>query len=516
MARADSGGFDLGLHLALDACCDQINAALNAVKPQVPADSTFGIPLLHTIIDPLLHTLADRFVTIHTDFTVDDITVRPGPTGSPVITLSCSTTGTWVTWPTANYGLSNEEVTGVEQRLFACTLSIAATPTTIETATGATLVGVTFPDNAVTVAIDEGTLEQISQIQAWLAHIDLITAPLELMDWVGDLFGAGLDWLERCRAKLYDEFHRRIAGTVTAVLDKLPDAFVPLGLIPSAFADLTFDCANDHELRVLVTMAGGRTGSAGEITRSPIRRTSQGTAEDIAAVIVGNHYLLRQVVKPILQLGLGLSDEGFDDGHPCHWWGATQLMPETAKVQDMVPSITTVHGGIDAGMITVTMDFGATHATGAYGLTGSMRVEFSAPDIQSGGPTGRILKLKAPVCVITGIDIWIAWWAYIVPALIAPVAALILLVHDAIAGAALRGTITKAIGDVLDPTKFDPTKVTLELPLPKGMIPPPPPSLSQVGPKHTWIAQRYPGLPPGSRIPVVDPEPENDAILRFS
>lgn len=509
MSRADSGGFDLGLHLALDAFTDQINDALNAVKPQVPAECTFWIPLLHK-------SLVDQLVTIHTDFKVDDITVGPDSKGVLAITLSCSTTGTSVTWPSATYGLLNEEVAGVENYPLACRLSITANLERKDTQTGTRLVGLTFPDNAVTVTIDKGTdgvlgtLEQITPIQTWLSYIDLLTAPLELVDWVADFITIGLNWLEHSRARLYDDFCRRIAGKVTAVLDKLPDPFLPLGVIPGIVGDLKFDSADEHELRVLVTMEGGETGSAREITRSPIRRTSQGEAMDIAAVVIGNHYLLRNVVKPILTLGLGLADAGFEGDHPCHWWGAKQLMPQTAKVQDMVPAITAVHAGIVAGMVTVTMDFSAAHATGAYGLNGAMRVDFAVPNPQPGGPTGRVLQLTPPVCTITGIDVWIAWWAYLVPILTAPVAALILALHDALAGSALRGTITNAIDGVLGPIKKP-----LELPVPKLPIEPPAPSFSQGGPPHTWIARHHPALPQGTNFPMVDPEPETDVIVRF-
>ena len=531
MARADSGGFDLGLHLALDKLRDDINALLDAAKPQALTECSFGIPLL------------DALITINTKFTIDDITattVRADNADRVQITMTCSTTGTWVTWPDAFYGLFPRKVDGVTEHPLACTLSIVATPITVGSANGMRFVGARFDENAVTVTIDKGTpagpatpgnpagteavagtLEQIDGILAWLSHIDLLTPPKELIDWVGEHLELG-DWLSWSRDMLYQVFCSRIAGAVHAVLNKLPDAvleagssrpFVPLAYIPNVVADVQFAAADGHELRVLIAMEDGEPRSAREITRSPIRRSSDGTAIDIAGLVVGNHYILRTVVKPIVQLGLGLSAEGFDPGHPCHWW-ATQptWMPPTAKILDMVPLITRVHGGIDGNQIAVTIDFSATHSTGAYGVTGSMRVPFTLPLITEGGKTGRILHLMAPVPVMIGIDVSVAWWAYLVPGLTAPVAALILLLHDVFAGPALANSINTAITNALIPALGN---GSIDLALPKVPIHLSPIGLVQDGPKHQWVALHYPGLPPGCTVPMLDAEPENDAIVTF-
>lgn len=458
MARADSGGFDLGLHLALDGLRDRIQAALDLDLPDV----SFPIPVLD---DP----------TLHPAFAITDVSVAPDAT----ITITCSTAGATITWPEVFSG-PFAEPGGTFPLTFE--LSIAATPT----ANGSAL-ALTFAEHAATVTIAAGTLEAIPGIHAWLALLDLLYDDARV---------------EQERQQLYDACTSGIAGLINGLL---PDS-VPLGALPSSLVTgVVFAGGNAHDLRILLTLKGGTPGLPAAVTRSPIRRTSSGAARDLAGIVVGNHCLLRTTLRPILEHGLGLPAAGFDGGHPCHWWGST-AMPQTAKVADLLPSITNVHGGIDdAGMITVSLGFSGEHSSHAFGITGGMQVGFGAAVIEqppgAGGQPRRVLRLSVQTSVVTGLDIWVAGWAYAVGAVVAPLGALVAMFVDAFAGGELRGTINEAISSKLGDGTFD-------LPLPTGPIQAPLLSLAQPGPPQVWFSQVY-------GIPIAD-YPENDAIITFT
>lgn len=417
MSRADSGGFDLVFELSIPAIRRQIAPLVGAPIPDV----TMPVAGWGNLV-------------FQTQFALTELSLRPGCT----VRTTVSTAGTELQWPALVFGGVTLAAAGSQPFTFEVTID--ATPS----ASGTSL-SLGFANDAASVTIGPGTLEAIPGVLAWLTLVDVL------------LGGAAR---EAERARIYADAEAGLAASINGALP----ASVPLGTLPRPpVGSVEITCAG-QELRVLMMIGGNRaTANPAAITRSAIRTGPGGVPLDIAGIVIGNKCVLRDILRPVLRSGLGLSAGGFLGNHPCFWVGDVAL-PAAATVAGVRPRVKTVFTGIDsAGMIRVSMAFDGAHSTGAFGISGSISLGISASIVTTGAT--RTLRLTVDTSVVTGLDIWVEWWVYVGGIVVSPLLALAIALTDAFAGGALANTINDAVRGALGTG-------TLALPLPAGGIGP--------------------------------------------
>lgn len=415
MSRADSGGFDLVFELSIAAIRQRLAPVIGTPIPDVTLPvQNWGNLVFHS-------SLALNDLTL-----LSDATIRTTVSGS--ISLS---------WPALV--VNGVTVIDAGSETFGAAISVGGTPEASGTSLSAR-----FAADAVQVDIAPGSLELIPGISAYLATI-------------GAIFGNAA--METERQRLYDNAE---AGIENSLNGALPDV-VPLGTLPRPPVSSVEIVAVGQELRILM-MIGGRRADANPaaITRSAIRVGPAGIPRDLAAVIVGNACVLRDLLRPMLRTGLGLSNSGFAASHPCAWIGTANL-PASATVAGVRPRVRAVIGGIDtSGALRVRLAFDGEHSTGAFGITGSIDLRIGL-SITSNPDGTRTLTLTAGTGVVTSLDIWVAWWVYAGGIFVSPLLVLAIALTDAFAGGALANTINGAVRAAIGPG-------TLGLPLPANAI----------------------------------------------
>jgi hypothetical protein len=415
MSRADSGGFDLGLHLSIGALRRQLQPAIATPIP-----------------NQISHVGGWGDLTFSTQIGLTELGLEPDCS----LRATLSTAGTSLTWPALVWNGITLAPAGTQP--FSFDLTVVARPV----ASGTSL-SIALAADAVAVHIGPGTLEAIPGIFQWLALVGLTQ-------------GRAAQAAER--ARLYRDTESGLAATINGALPRS----LPLGTLPSPpVRDVRITCSGD-ELRVLMTI-GGVAGNPSAITRSPIRRSASGVPLDVAGVVVGNHCVLRDVLRPALATGLSLPASGFTASAPCLWGGNAPL-PAATTVAGVRPAVTSVHGGIDsAGMLRVALHFEGRHSSGGFGFHGDVDLGFGATITGSGA--SRSLQLPLSTTVVKNLDIWVEWWVYAAAIVVSPLVALAIALTDAFVGGALAGGINSAISGAIPNGR-------LALPLPAGGIGP--------------------------------------------
>lgn len=415
MARADSGGFDLVFELSVAAIRQRLQPLIAAPIP----DASMPVANWGTLV-------------FHSSLALTDLTLLPDASVRTTVSGSIS-----LTWPRLMFG--GIEVAPAGTQSFGAAFTVTGRPE----ASGTSL-SLRFAADAVQVEIAPGTLEGVLGIGAWITL-------------VGQVFGAAAREAER--ARIYQATEQLLEASLNG---PLPDV-VALGTLPRPPVSSVEIAASGQELRVLM-MIGGRRALANPaaITRSAIRVGPGGAPRDLAAVIVGNHCLLRDLLRPMLQTGLGLSSSGFSSSHPCAWFGNTPL-PASATVAGVRPSVRSVITGIDsAGAIHVRISFDGEHSSGAFGIEGSLDLSIGV-SITTAPDGSRTLTLSVGTGVVSNLDIWVAWWVYVGGIFVSPLLTLAVALTDAFAGGALADTINNAVRGTIG-------NGTLAMPLPAGPI----------------------------------------------
>lgn len=415
MSRADSGGFDVVFELSIASIRQRLAPLIAAPIP----DATLPVQNWGDLV-------------FHSSLALNDLTLL----GDATIRTTVSG-GVTLSWPALV--VNGITLIAAGHQTFAASISVSGRPE----ASGSN-VSARFAPGAVQVEIAPGTLEGIPGIAAYLTFI-------------GAVFGNSA--METERTRLYDNSEAGIEGSLDA---SLPDV-VPLGTVPRPPVSSIEFVAAGQELRMLM-MIGGRRADANPaaITRSAIRIGPAGVPRDLAAVIIGNACVLRDLLRPMLRSGLSLTNSGFLSSHPCAWTGNVAL-PASATVAGVRPRVRAVIGGIDtSGALRVRLAFDGEHASGAFGITGSLDLRIGL-SITSNPDGTRTLTLTVGTGVVSSLDIWVAWWVYAGGIFVSPLLVLAIALTDAFAGGALANTINNAIRAAIGPG-------TLSLPLPAGAI----------------------------------------------
>ncbi|MBJ7473119.1 MAG: hypothetical protein JHD16_17570 [Solirubrobacteraceae bacterium] len=411
MARADSGGFDLVFELSIAAIRQRLAPAIGAPLP----DTNLPVEGWGTLV-------------LDTQFSLTDLTLLADATVRAEVGASIT-----LSWPALVFG--GIQLAPAGSQVFGASVSVAGQP-----AASGTSLSLEFGPTAVQVEITPGTLEGVLGIGAYLTA-------------VGQLFGDAAREAERER--IYENTEQALEGSLNAGLP----AAMPLGTLPQPPVSSVEFAATGQELRVLM-MIGGRRADANPaaITRSAIRLGPGGIPRDVAAVILGNGCLLRDILRPVLRDGLNLTNAGFVASHPCAWAGSVAL-PESATVAGVRPRVRAVVSGLDAaGQLHVRLAFDGEHSTGAFGIEGQLDLSFAISIAENSDGT-RTLTLSVGTGVVSQLDIWIAWWVYAGGILVSPLLVLALILIDAFAGGGLANTINGAVRGALG-------NGTLDLPLP--------------------------------------------------
>ena len=415
MSRADSGGFDLVFELQLAAIRSRLAPLIAAPIP----DANMPVQNWGTLV-------------FHSQMALTSLTLAPDATVTTAVSGSIT-----LSWPAMTF--NGIQVIAPGSQTFAAGVSVAGRPD----ASGTSL-SLRFAADAVQVTIAPGTLEGVLGIGAWLT-------------FVGQVFGAAAREAERLR--IYTATEQGLEASLNA---SLPDV-VPLGTLPRPPVSSVEIVAAGQELRVLM-MIGGRRADANPaaITRSAIRVGPAGFPRDIAGVVIGNKCVLRDVLKPMLRTGLGLSNSGFVSSHPCAWIGNAPL-PASATVAGVRPAVRALITGIDSsGAIRVQLAFDGTHSTGAFGIEGTLDLRIGASIVTAADGT-RTLTLSVGTGVVSGLDIWVAWWVYAGGIFVSPLLVLAIALTDAFAGGGLANTINNAVRGAIG-------NGTLAMPLPAGPL----------------------------------------------
>ncbi len=415
MSRADSGGFDLVFELSVAAIRQRLAPLIAAPLP----DTNMPVQNWGTLV-------------LHTQLSLTDLTLLPD--ASVRTALSASVT---LTWPALISG--GIQVIAPGSQTFAASLAVTGRPEASGTA-----LSLRFAPDAVQVEIAPGTLEGVLGIGAWLSL-------------VGTLFGNAAREAER------ERIYEATEGAIEASLNASLADVVPLGTLPRPPVSSVEIVAVGQELRILM-MIGGRRADANPaaITRSAIRIGPGGVPRDLAAVVIGNKAVLRDLLKPMLRTGLGLSNSGFVSQHPCAWIG-TAPMPAAATVAGIRPNVKALITGIDStGSLRVQLAFDGEHSTGAFGIEGTLDLRIGMSITQNADGT-RTLTLSVGPGVVSGLDIWVAWWVYAGGIFVSPLLVLAIALTDAFAGGGLAATINSAVRAAIG-------SGTLSLPLPSNAL----------------------------------------------
>ncbi len=447
MGVQDHGGFDVVIAIDIAKLSDLVRAAVNR-----PATTqTFHV---------------NGWGDLSVGGSVQLASITLAPDGSVTTTVTATTTLSWPRYPP-----TGGRIFDAGSGTFSVSVSVTGRPSG-----SGTQLQIDFPTDAAQVTIPSGTLEQFPAIQAYLAALRIF----------------GTQTVENARRELY----RGTEDSLENALNLLLPNTVRLGRLPRPPVTDVRTSASGTELRFLMTL-GGSPGNPAAITRSRIQR---GTPGDLAAVIVSNSCLLRDVVRPVVRAGFGLSNSGFISSHPCLWLGSAPF--GAGSTLGITPNITSVRAGVDAaGMLQIFVSLDGTHPTGAFGFTGSFTLGAGGSVAPSG--SDRRLSLTVSASAATSLDIWVAWWVYVGGVFVSPLLTLAIALTDAFAGGSLAGGLNSALRGALG-------AMTLNLPIPDGPL-----SLSGLSMAQSDAPLRTFTIPGPFPITVAD-LPMNDVIARFS
>lgn len=406
MARADSGGFDMVLELSVPA----INEMVRDLLP-TQVDRTWSL-------DVALWRLVGWGLSARVHVTVGEVQLAAGVAGGPpALTWAVSAEGSQMCWDALEVlGL---DVIDAGCAPFAPVVTLSATPT----AAGKRL---SVEQIRATVTLPPGTLEAVPGVSAYLALFDLIP---------------GGKTREEARVELYQKVQSGLSAALNAVLPNT----VPLAVLPVESVALA---VVGSELRVLMNIDAVALppSDPGAITRSALRRPPAGSSgpTDLAALIVGNDWLMRSKVRPALELGLGLDAGGFRAPHPCFWSGTKSLTNHF----DMDVVLTQVLGEIDqGGNARVSVVLSGTHSTGAFGLTARATIGLG---VSIGADHTLRVAVQEPT--VSEVDVWVAAWVYVLAVFFPgdPLVLLALGLVDACAGDGARAALTAALNGRLN------------------------------------------------------------------
>ena len=409
MSRADSGGFDMVLELSLPALNEM---AHDLLPTQVDKSWSIDIDLWGLIewgLDARLHVV------------VGDVELAAGIAGGPpTVSWSVSAAGTQMCTDALEIPVFPDIEGGCDPFEPGVTLS-------------ATLVAagrrLSIEQITATVTIPPGTLESIPGITAYLALFDLFP---------------GGKTTEEARVELYQQVQSGVTAALNAVLiDAVTLAVLPVESVALAVVG--------SELRVLMNIDAVAIPPSDPraITRSALRRPAGSSGPtDLAAVIVGNDWLLRTTFRQALEAGLGLDASGFRAPHPCFWTGSRRVTSHF----DMDVSMTQVMAEIDqGGDARVTLALSGKHSTDAFGLTARATVGLG---VSMGA--GR-LHVDVGDPTVFDVDVWVAEWVYVL-AFFAPAHPIVLLalaLVDACAGDSAETALAAALGGRLQVPDVD-------------------------------------------------------------
>ena len=413
MSLADNGGFDLVLEVDISAIDRTVRPLVNAPIP----DQTFAISGWGTL-------------RVHPVIALSSLALRP----DGAIALTITTVGTTISWP--DYRVAGTRIFAAGTASLSSTVSIAGTPEASGTA-----LRLRFASDAAQVTITPGSLETIPAISAYLASVRLLH---------------GNAAMESERANLYREFEQ---GMENGINNLLPGT-LGLGTLPVSSVQIATTAT---AVRALMTI-GGTPGNPAAITRSNIRRNASGVPIDLAAVVLSNTSLLRDILKPGLRAAFALPSSGFvgNTVHPCMWSG-TKSFPAAATL-GITPNITFLKAGVVGGQVRVDVNISGDHGTGAFGFTGSVRLGLGASVITTAGG-GRAIRFSLTTSVVSSLDIHVAWWVYVGGIFVSPLLTLAIALTDAFAGGALAGGINAAVSGAV-------SAIPSTLPIPAGPLGP--------------------------------------------
>lgn len=401
MTRAISGGFDMVAELAVDA----IDGWAREHLP-TEVDRTWSI-------DVALWRLVDWKISTRLHVAVAHAQLEAGIGGAPPgITWGVSADGSQMC--TDALQVLGREISPADCHPVLPTVTLRADIV----AAGRRL---SLENVSAQIALPPGCLEAIPGVTAYLATFDIIP---------------GGATREEKRIELYAMVESGLAAAINALL---PNS---IPLLPLPVQSVTLAVVG-QELRVMMNIdaVANPVSDPRAITRSALRRpaTSGAGPSDLAALVVGNDWLLRNSVRPALERGLGLPALGFCEPHPCFWMGAQLLTNHF----DMRVDLTQVKAEIDsAGNARISASVGARHSTGAFGLTGSAQMGIAVS-------LGADHKLRAAVAEpeVGALDVWIAEWVYVLACFVPgdPLVLLALGLVDACAGGDAAAVINAAL-----------------------------------------------------------------------
>lgn len=401
MTRAVSGGFDMVLELAVGAI-DELARAKFPTK--VDEDWALEIPFWGM---PKWGLRAEVHLAL------SEVALTGGVGGArPKIAWSVSAAGSQMCWDAIDVPLLPPFGGGCAT--FGPTLNLSAE-----------LAGegkkLSIEQITATVTLAAQSLESIPGVAFYLSLFDLVPG------------GKTSD-------EARDELYALVESGLNAVLDGLLPDSLPLVTLPVQSVLLG---VAGSELRVMMNIDTEATppSNPSAITRSVLRRAPAGSTNqptDLVALIVANDWLMRSTIRPALGLGLKLDPSGFRDPHPCFWSGAQTLV----RQWDLDVNITQALGQIDqAGNALVSLTMRGGHSTGAFSMSATATIGLNV-EITNGTLHVAVLEPK-----LSGVDLEVAWWVYVLAAFFPgdPLVLLALGIADACAGGDAVAALVSAL-----------------------------------------------------------------------
>ena len=370
--------------------------------------------------------------------------VTPGPTwdAGATVALSYGVTTHWA-WDDivvlGNTILPKGEWPHPNDPAAATPLLVVTGTTTLTTADGALV----LVDPGLTVTIPPGALDQLPGLTALLAAVRTIPA-----------VGAALtQWIS-------DQLYNGLTSGLNAVIAGLLPEQVSVVKLPAAWT-VKIGVARDHPGDVLAMLVFAANEYNGEpwgvlmpVQRSPLRHRPDGTSSDLVGLVVGNYWLLRDVIRPPVAKALALLNGVFAELHPFWWFGTAPLVEKLG----MGFNIVSLGLQIDS---TGALRFDGSVSASALGdgivIRGSISVGLSASTA-----AGKLnLAVLDPV---VHLDCSVAWWAWLLSVVAGPAA----ITTTAIVDACLGGEMESAVAGAL---KGKMPSVSVDLPTLDGMQP---------------------------------------------
>lgn len=436
MSRADTGGFDLVLGFSpeyLLALAGRHLPTTASHTVRLDVDTFLGIP-----VDIHVH------LTCTATMGPEGAVVTPGPSWDAGATVALSY-GVKTHWSWDDIVVLGNTVVGAGEwppandPAAAVPLLVATGTTTLTTDAGSLV----LIDPGLTLTIPPGGLDQLPGVTAVLAAVRTIPAVgASLAQWITD--------------QLYNGLTGGLNGVIAALL---PDR-VTIVKLPTAWS-VKIGVAQEHPGDVLAMIAfkaveynGEPAGVLMPVRRSPLRHRPDGTSRDLTGVVVGNYWLLRDVIRPPVAKALALLSGQFAELHPFWWFGTAPLVEKMG----MGFSIVSLGAQIDqAGALRFDGAVSASALGDGITIRGSISVGLSA----STGSSKLNLAVLEPV---VHLDCTVAWWAWLLSIVVGPAA----ITTTAIVDACLGGEMESAVAGAL---KGKMPSISVDLPTIDGMQP---------------------------------------------